>query len=111
MQTTKNPKDVSARVLLTPMPKDGVDQFTFMRREGEMSANEVEVLLDFQDSVDPKQLFSCLNKLLGTYLSTGANDFDDGDVSVIENTYQFLLNTWKAETESFEPLHNSFLAG
>lgn len=111
MRTREKIKDVSARVVLTPMPADGVDQFNFMRREGELTANKVEVLLDLAESLDPKELFSCLNKLLGTYLSVGANDLEPGDVAAIESTYQFILNIWKSETDSFEPLHPNFLAG
>lgn len=111
MQTSKKPKEVSARVVLTIMPEDGVDQFNFMKPMGATSANKVEALLQFHDHVEVKDLFSCLNKLLGAYLISGAQDISSEDAVAIEHTYHYILNMWRAETDEFEQMHQSFLAG
>jgi len=108
---TEKIKDVSARVVLTPMPEDGVEQFTFMKHEGSLTTNRVEALLEFSDNVDPKELFSCLNKLLGAHLNNGYKDFSVEDGIALEHTYNYILNCWRAETDTFEMMHPKFLAG
>lgn len=105
------PKEVSARVVLTNMPDDGVDQFNFMKSEGDTSANKIEALLEFHDNVEVKDLFSFMNKLLGAYLVNGERDLSSEDATAIEHTYRYILNAWLAETDNFEPMHPTFLAG
>lgn len=104
MQTSKI-KEVSARVLLTPMPKDGVDQFTFMRPLGEIKPEKVEALLQFSQYLDPLYLMRGLNKLIAGYIVGPDDDLSANDMLELERLIAFLADCWEVERGTFEPLH------
>lgn len=109
MRTTeKKTKQVSSRVLLTPMPEDGTDQFTFLRPMGGLNPLQVENLLQFNDFVNHVHLHHALNKLLSSFIVSGDSDILPEEMIAIETTIAFLVNCWEAEKGTFTPLHPSF---
>lgn len=107
MQNTKL-KEVSARVLLTPMSEDGIDQFTFMRPSGTFTPEKIEALLEYAEVLEPIYLMRGLNKLISGYVVGPDDDLSPNDMLELERLTAFLADCWEVERGIFEPLHKNF---
>lgn len=102
-------KEVSARVLLTPMPQDGVDQFTFLRPIGDLKPEEVEAWLEFHVHSRPLEIVRAVNKLLSSFIANDETGWFPEDMLAIERLVEFLASAAGAKYGEFTPFHKTFI--